>query len=258
MFNHLQLLELCLMDHVLFFLLAIVLPFLSVISSNELEESKLDVSTKISLYYNNGLFLTVVVSIILTSWFYLDRPFVSLGFSYPDISLSVIIISVLFIILYIVDLYYPFFHLRKGINKANQRKKKGEFLPDSWFEFKHYLFLAICAGICEEVLFRGFLIHYLFSVFGDALYSVLIAILLPAFLFAIGHIYQGKWAVVKVFIGAVLLGIIYTLSASLWIVIGIHIFVDIVSALFAFFMYKKTDIQQSEVLISLIEKENEK
>lgn len=68
--------------------------------------------------------------------------------------------------------------------------------------------------------------------------------------------YQGKWAMLKIFLGAVLLGLIYLASASLWLVIGLHIMVDLVSAIFAHYVYKTDD---DEVIseIETIEHKNE-
>ena len=46
-------------------------------------------------------------------------------------------------------------------SSADAMKSLSYFLPATWTERRCYAFLCITAGICEDVLFRGFLQHYL-------------------------------------------------------------------------------------------------
>ena len=102
-------------------------------------------------------------------------------------------------------------------------------IPLNWNEFISYIFLAVSAGICEEVIFRGFLITYLSHYFSGMPYGQILAILIPALVFSVSHLYQGWWAVLKIMILAMLFGFIFVLSESLIAVIIIHILIDIFS-----------------------------
>lgn len=220
-----------LIDHILFFFLAILLPILGFISSKGMDDYKFEKADKINIYYSNGFFLFITTGIVLTVWNYYERSFIDFGFLSPKWNSTVLMLTLFFVILYLLELF------SKKLFQQQQKKmewaKNLQFLPDDISEFKHYLFLVLAAGICEEVLYRGFLIHYIFSLFGGGSLGIWLAIILPAMFFSIGHIYQGSWAVAKISIGAMILSGIYLLSESLYVVIVLHIAVDIVSAIFA-------------------------
>jgi len=228
---NLEIFQLAFIDHLMFFFLAILLPLLGFVSSKGMQNFIFDRETKINLYYSNGFFLWITAGIMLTSWNFYERSFVDLGFGMPGWNSMVFVLTVSFAMLYIIEIFSKklFLLLDRKMDWARNLK----FLPENLGEFKHYLFLAVAAGFCEEILFRGFLINYLYTFFEGGTYALWIAILLPAILFSFGHIYQGAWAVAKISIGAIFLSGIYLWSGSLYIVILLHIAVDIASAIFA-------------------------
>ena len=59
-------------------------------------------------------------------------------------------------------------------------------LPHDSRELQTFCALSITAGVCEELLYRGFLIVFLSSAFG-----VLPAVALSSLVFGIAHAYQG-------------------------------------------------------------------
>lgn len=89
--------------------------------------------------------------------------------------------------------------------------------------------VAVTAGICEEALFRGFLLWYLGS-----LVPLIPALVLGAVLFGMAHAYQGTKGVIQT--GTVGLGLVllYKISGSLWVPMVVHIFVDLNSGLLAY------------------------
>lgn len=245
MIENLQVIDPQILDHLLFIFLAIVLPIMGIISSKGIENFHFDRETKLNLYYSNGFFLWIMALIIITVWNYFDRSFIKMGFAFPAWDSLVLILTSGFILLYVVELLSKKLFLRW--ERRMDWAKNLQFLPDSFSEFKHYLFLVVAAGICEEIMFRGFLIHYIYSFFPDTIFGLWLAIILPAILFAIGHFYQGAWAVIKILLGATLLSLIYLLSGSLFIVIILHLSVDIVSAIFARVLINQTDITEEVV-----------
>ncbi len=83
------------------------------------------------------------------------------------------------------------------------------------------------AGVCEEIVFRGFLIRYIDSLSGYLPPSIAnngdtIAILIPAILFAVSHFYEGRTAVVKIALLAVLFGYMFACSGSLLLPVLLH------------------------------------
>ncbi len=236
---NLEIAQLAFIDHLLFFFLAILLPVLGFISSKGIENFSFDRETKLNLYYSNGFFLWITAGVMLTSWNFYERSFVDLGFSTPLWNGMVLLLTISFALLYLLELFSK--KLFQLLNKKMDWAKNLRFLPENGNEFKHYLFLVVAAGFCEEVLFRGFLINYLYTFFDGGNYALWLAIILPAIFFSLGHIYQGAWAVAKITIGSIILSGIYLWSGSLYIVILLHIFVDIISALYARFLINKEE-----------------
>ncbi|RUO55926.1 CPBP family intramembrane glutamic endopeptidase [Pseudidiomarina homiensis] len=87
-----------------------------------------------------------------------------------------------------------------------------------WFT----LGLSVSAGVCEELLFRGFIIGAL----GDSL-GVVVSLILSSLLFGLCHVYQGWMNVLRTGIIGLVLGVIFILTESLWVVIALHALVDI-------------------------------
>ncbi|MGA2746621.1 MAG: CPBP family intramembrane glutamic endopeptidase [Candidatus Sulfotelmatobacter sp.] len=78
------------------------------------------------------------------------------------------------------------------------------FLPSSDLERRWFAALSVTAGLCEELLFRGFLLRYLHT---SPLHLGLVwAALAAALVFGTHHIYQG----VKGFISTSIGGLIFT------------------------------------------------
>jgi uncharacterized protein len=187
------------------------------------------------IYYTNGLTLIIGALIILTAWNISDRPWLVLGLQWPEVN-SVVIYAVIFLVIfYVGDLLYGMI----SNDKLQQIETMSFVVPLNKSDYKHYIFLAFAAGICEEIVFRGFLINYLLQLDPYIYHVQYIAIAIPALVFAVSHLYQGLWAVFKIFIVAVLLAIIFWYSKSLLIVVILHVLVDLVSGLVAWLSSQK-------------------
>ncbi|MBL0084809.1 MAG: CPBP family intramembrane metalloprotease [Saprospiraceae bacterium] len=102
-------------------------------------------------------------------------------------------------------------------------------MPSTWSDYRHFIFLAFAAGICEEIIFRGFMVNYVLEMTSATSFAVPLALIVPAFIFAISHIYQGWLSVVKIASISLLFGALYMYTSSLYLVIIIHTVVDLVS-----------------------------
>lgn len=78
-------------------------------------------------------------------------------------------------------------------------------LPVTREERIWFFFVSLTAGICEEAIYRGFLINYLMG--APANLNVTLAMVVSSLIFGMGHIYQG----VKGAIGSSVLGFIFAL-----------------------------------------------
>jgi uncharacterized protein len=184
----------------------------------------IDLPEKKHLYYSNGLILVMGAAIIITLWNFTSRSFASLGFIYPKIDQIVILFSSILVISYFIDSYFNF-----RMVDDDHSKDLEHIMPSTLSDYKHFIFLAFAAGICEEIIFRGFLINYILMNTGNTQNGLIIALFLPAIVFSVSHLYQGWLAVFKIFFFSLLFSAIFIYSNSLLIVIIIHVLVDLIS-----------------------------
>ena len=101
-------------------------------------------------------------------------------------------------------------------------------LPRRGVEILLWVGVSISAGICEELVFRGYF-QKQFEVFT---HSIWIALLLQAALFGISHGYQGMEACVKITVFGVLYGLLAIWRRSLRPGMIAHSGTDIMSGIF--------------------------
>ncbi len=111
--------------------------------------------------------------------------------------------------------------LRSWFQGALQRV--AALLPATHRERWLYAGVALTAGICEELVFRGFLFHYLQ---GWGLTTWLVVVLAGA-LFGIGHIYQGLAGAVQAGALGMAFGVLYALSGSILPGMVLHALIDL-------------------------------
>lgn len=110
----------------------------------------------------------------------------------------------------------------------NEYQSLRSFMPASDTEYRWFVAVSITAGICEELLYRGFLMAYFTAYVGS-----LGALLISSIIFGLGHTYQGPKGVFKVAVVGLALGGVYLLTGSLWAPIVMHVVLDVVSGLLA-------------------------
>jgi hypothetical protein len=94
-------------------------------------------------------------------------------------------------------------------------------LPHTEAERYLFWFVAITAGICEEILYRGFLFSFLRESTG-----MIAAVVLSSIVFGFAHIYQGYRLVPRTAIVGLFLAVVVVLTKSLWPAILIHAAID--------------------------------
>jgi len=108
--------------------------------------------------------------------------------------------------------------VRKQLGRADA------LMPHTAREYRLFQMVAITAGICEEVLYRGFVIWYL------AIWTALIpAALLSSILFGFAHIYIGLPHVLRTTIVGAVFAILVLGTGSLWPAIFLHAAIDLFS-----------------------------
>jgi membrane protease YdiL (CAAX protease family) len=127
---------------------------------------------------------------------------------------------------------FQWFNLRRvgrmtGAVPDFMRKLAERILPGSTLEFAPYCVLAISAGICEEILYRGFAMSAL-SRAGILPWAVVV---ITSVLFGLAHSYQGKSGVVGTTLMGCLFGASRLLFESLVPVMVWHAAVDLAAGM---------------------------
>ena len=98
-----------------------------------------------------------------------------------------------------------------------------KLMPSSREEWPHFTALAFTAGICEELLFRGFVMWAL----AQSLPQYWQAAVAQSLLFGLAHAYQGPRGVFLTFVvGAFLTGVVW-ITGSLWPAMLVHALIDL-------------------------------
>lgn len=98
-------------------------------------------------------------------------------------------------------------------------------LPNTAIERAAWIPLSLTAGICEEILCRGFLIRFLHEgVFGI---PVVIALVVSSLIFGLGHAYQGLKGVMGTAVSGLGFGLLFFLTGNLIASIIVHVLVDL-------------------------------
>ena len=222
-----------LLDHLIVFVFSIIYPAYDLFySTPKFKKNVMGNKPNIRIQeYQKGIAWIWILSILaLIIWKYNDRALVKLGL---DISIGwsvwlglVLLILGLFYILYIYNSIKNDTDQRSSIMTKMNVSEASIYLPRTKDDFIWFTLVSISAGICEELLFRGFLIWYI-----NEFSSTLIAIILSSILFGIAHSYQGWKGVIQSGLTGLVLAVIYVLTGSLWIPIALHIVGDIYSGM---------------------------
>lgn len=87
-----------------------------------------------------------------------------------------------------------------------------------------FLQLSITAGICEEILYRGFLMHVFCQAIGQWP-----ALVLTSIVFGLGHAYQGTSGMAKSGFVGLVLGLLALFSGSILVGMVLHAVLDLTS-----------------------------
>ena len=146
-----------------------------------------------------GMALIVIVTCLIININLGDIGLRLISFNY-NIWFTVVILALsgLVIIFFIVQTI----QLLTNEKAREETKKKiatgegaGQILPRTKKEKRIFVLLSLTAGVCEEIVFRGFLVFLLQSVFpGIPIYLI---VLIASVIFGLCHFYQGWTGILK-------------------------------------------------------------
>jgi uncharacterized protein len=183
----------------------------------------IDPATRILFYRTQvvwELSWIIVIAIIMIP---IDQPLQWLGLTLPNPMGWVIMAALL------LGIGLSTFLLRRnpGALEAMRRSLESSqiFLPTTPAERKWYAVAAITAGICEELLFRGFLMRYVLTTF--AIQDWLFIALISGIIYGLSRAYQGFKGIFQTTLTGFSFAVVYVLSESLLPAMVFHILAEL-------------------------------
>jgi len=187
------------------------------------KQLNIDTSARILFYRTQVLWEWSWVVVLILIVAPAQQPFAWLGLTLPN-PLGWLIMAAL-----LLGIGLSTFLLRRnpGAMEAMQRSLVASaiLLPSTPTERKWYAATAITAGICEELLYRGFLMHYLPSTF--PFLGWLLAAILSGIIYGLSRAYQGFKGISQTALTGFSFAIVYILSGSLLPAMVFHILAEL-------------------------------
>jgi len=239
MYPDMVLYEMSTWDHVLAGIICILAPVLAFTSRKmTTEDIQLDSDNKIRLYHSNALLLIVFGLVVTTTWRIPGRPLMGLGLDWPLWHPYVPLLLLAVFLFYSIDIFLQYGNRKRRERTYERRHKSFVFVPTDGKELLHFIFLALAAGIGEEIIFRGYLINYLITWTGNDMAGIIVACIASSALFAFLHGYQGVSSMIKILFLTLLFCAIFILTKSLLIVILVHAIIDTLSGIAGVYLIK--------------------
>jgi membrane protease YdiL (CAAX protease family) len=166
---------------------------------------------------------------LIGAWWWSGRPMAEIGLRLPDTA-SAWSWSLLIAVGGLAFLGQQLFSLMRSPDAQATVQKQLEsqpgvltILPSTPREARVWIGVAITAGVCEEVLYRGYLVWYL-----QSLVAPVVAIVAAILAFGVGHAYQGVQGIVATGVTGAIYLAMYLLTGSLLAPIVLHAALDFV------------------------------
>ena len=236
-----------LIDHIVFVLLAVVFPIWDFFLLREraalINAGQTELRMKL---YHKLIWQEWAIAIaVLGLWFALGRGAGAIGLVpgsgalvWAGYGLAIVVCAL------IVQQAWSIF--RSPEKRAAMRDDFGSvsfLLPQTQKELRTFYGVSITAGICEEIIYRGFMIAYLMA-FGMPFWA---AGLVSSVAFGFAHSYQGPKGVVKTDTIGGMMALLYGLTGSLWAPIVAHAVMDLAAGRLTFTMLNDTPTSRDTI-----------
>lgn len=175
--------------------------------------------------YRQGIVLQwSLTAVAIGLWVWQGRSWASLGVV-PALTWGLVGVAVGFtvIALYIVAQRRKALQDEEALARLRQQMRNIErMMPRTTYELGWFNRLAVTAGICEELLYRGYLIWYL-----STWMAIVPAAAIASVIFGLGHAYQGPRGIALTAGVGVFMSAVYLLTGSLFACMAIHALMDL-------------------------------
>lgn len=216
-----------LLDHLLIFLLLVVAPAWGAWAYRGLvrEIRSGNAAARLREYWSTLLMQWVFFAAVLGWWWHTGRTASSLGLTLPAGVGTLVGIGITTLLLGFLAMQWRAISRLEGAGLDRLRRQVvsvAELMPHTEREYRWFKALSVTAGICEEVVFRGFMIWYL----GHWM-PIWLAAIVAAIAFGLAHWYQGVAGVLKTGITGLVMGLLYAGTGSLLWPAILHAAIDL-------------------------------
>ena len=188
--------------------------------------AELTAAEKLSIYRRGSVMLWMLAAGTLVWWILAGRELATLGFAAPRWTWPAVGAALALLVWLVGDTLRQTAPSR--ISGTRERWRiQNPYIPASGVEFHSYAVLAVSAGICEEILYRGFMIVVLRAWFGPGWEGAALAVGLPALFFGAAHAAQGWRGVIGAGAGALAWGFVVIETGSVWPGVVFHLLWDL-------------------------------
>jgi uncharacterized protein len=218
-------------QHLLALFLIVVAPIWDHFATERLKASK-ESRVKIAYYRTMVIvsWLTSVIALVAVGW----RAILTFNLAAASPSwlpqraaARTFVVGVLIGLLLVVALSA----LQARRSAAIQKKMEKAFLrlsfilPLTGTERTWWIFVSLTAGITEEILYRGFLIHYFFA--APFHIGLAVAVIVSSVIFGAPHLYQGVAGVISAAILGFVFSAIFLMTGTLLVPMVLHALIDL-------------------------------
>jgi membrane protease YdiL (CAAX protease family) len=214
------------------FVLGVLLPWRSAARMKKLlARRQLATTDRLALYASTIAFQWAAVGIVAWRSAARGLSLRELGLAYPNPPLTTAILAGLTVLLSLSQI----FALRRLARRPPERhtfvhRMAQGVMPHSLVESLAFVALVITVALCEEFLYRGFVLTVLAQAASGSLF---VGALASSLLFALAHLYQGPRGLRSTFIVGLIFAVCRIASGSLVPTIVAHFLSDLVAGLTA-------------------------
>lgn len=213
-------------DHVLAIVILVVLPIYGYLSFPRVKRKLAEDApgVRVRLYRRTLVWQWTLAGITVGAWLLAGRSLRELGLAWPSGAATwgtAVFVAAIIAFMSRQLMLLPA-HADLHPRLRAQLEAMAPFLPRTTRESSWFNAVAVTAGVCEELLYRGFCLAYVAT-----WVSPWAALAVTSAIFGLGHLYQGGRGALKTGIAGLVAGSVYLIGGSLWLPIVLHAFVDV-------------------------------
>jgi membrane protease YdiL (CAAX protease family) len=212
-------------DHMLFVMLAVLFPIrAATFGYRRLDQAAADDVPRVRLWLYRQIIAIQwsLAALVILFWVVFRRPWSAIGLQ-PAVSWGLIGVTAGLLIVVLIIAHQERSAGEEAYAGVRRRVSHIErMLPHDARELRWFSAVAITAGVCEELLYRGYLIWYLHHWM-----SLALAVAAAAIIFGVGHFYQGPRGMFLTACVGAFLAAVYLVSGSLVAAMVIHALMDL-------------------------------